>query len=316
MPPPSDSFPGPVFIGGFGRSGTHAIGPLVGADPRYHLIITEARFHAVEGGLPDLLEGRTDLAGFLERCRTTWWMRGAMRPQGLHRLVERDQLEAALSEFEAAFPDDPDEASRRLVRALLDPSARAAGKPSWVELTGRSILYAPTLLRLFPRAKFINMVRDGRAVAGGHLKKVDMTDDPIEALTRWERMVRASHAGIRGVPEDAVLVIHLDDLVALDREDNFRRVVEFLEIEDERPMREFFDRRISAEAAHFGRWRERMPPPEARRVDRRYRRLIRNLRREGVWWAPAPRDEPLGLGLARIAASARSLAASVGRQAS
>lgn len=305
MPSAPDSFPEPIFIGGFGRSGTHAIGPLVGADPRYHLIETEARFHAVEGGLPDLLEGRTDVAGFLERCRTTWWMRGAMRPQGLHRLVERDQLEAALADFEAAFADDPDAASRRLVRALLDPSAHEAGKPSWVELTGRSILYAPTLLRLFPRAKFINIVRDGRAVAGGHLKKVDMTDDPIEALNRWERMVRASHAGIRAVPENAVLVIHLDDLVALDREGTFRRVVEFLEIVDESPMRDYFDRRISAEAAHFGRWRERMPPPEARRVDRRYRRLVRRLHREGVSWAPAPPEAEPRPGRLRLTAALR-----------
>ena len=53
------------------------------------------------------------------------------------------------------------------------------------------MIYAPTLVRLFPRVRFINIVRDGRAIVGGHVKKIDMTDDPVEALDRWERMIRA-----------------------------------------------------------------------------------------------------------------------------
>ncbi|MBA2567109.1 MAG: sulfotransferase [Thermoleophilaceae bacterium] len=305
MTPTSNPFPEPIFIGGFGRSGTHAIGPLVAADPRYHLVATEARFHAVQGGLPDLLDGRTTLESFLEGCRGAWWKRGFMRPQGLHRLVERDELEAALEAFRADYAGDPWEASRLLVRRVIDPGATREGKPSWVELTGRSVIYAPTLLRLFPRARFINMVRDGRAIAGGHVKKIDMTDDPMHALAKWERMVRASHEGIRAVPEDAALVVHLDDLVARDREATFGRIVEFLEVEDDAPMRRWFEKKISADRAHVGQWRERMPPPEARRVDRRYRKMIRELHRDGIWWAPAPEDDGLRVGPLRIPTSVR-----------
>jgi len=65
-------------------------------------------------------------------------------------------------------------------------------------------------------------------------------------------------------------------------------VVEFLEITDRAPMREYFEREISAERAHVGAWRQRMAPADVRRVDRRYRRVVRRLRREGVDWAPAP----------------------------
>ncbi len=302
---PARGFPEPVFIGGFGRSGTHAIGPLVGAHPRYHLVETEARFHAVKGGLPDLLGDETTLEAFVENCRTTWWQRGFMRPQGLHRLVEREELEAALAEFEAGFHGDRWAAGRRLARRLLDPSAERAGKPAWVELTGRCVIYAPALLRLFPGARFINMVRDGRAVAGGHVKKIDMTDDPMEALESWERMIRASAEGIAAVPDEAVLVIHLDDLVARDREGTFARIVEFLEIKDAAPMRRWFDKRISAEKAHVDKWRERMPPPEARKVDRRYRRMVRALHRDGVEWVPAPVDGRR-LGPIRLPTSARA----------
>jgi hypothetical protein len=290
--------PHPIFIGGFGRSGTHAIGPLVGADPRYHLIETEVRFHAVDGGLPDLLEERVSLGRFLETFWDEWWLRGFKRPQGVHRIVERDEMEAALEEFQAGFGEDRWEAARRLLHRIIDPCAERAGKPAWVELTGRSVVYASALTRLFPHARFINIVRDGRAIAGGHVKKIDMTDDPMEALVRWERMIRASDAGIRSVPENRVLQIKLDDLVDRDREGTFGRVVEFLEIDDAEPMRRYFDRRITARKAHVGQWRERMPPPDARRVDRRYRRMVRRLHRDGIWWVPSP--EPRHHGLATM----------------
>lgn len=296
-------FPHPVFIGGFGRSGTHAIGPVVGADPRYHLVETEVRFHAVKGGLPDLLAERIEMDRFVANCWNVFWKRGFKRPQGVHRLIDRDGFESALVRFRSEFEDDRWEAARRLIGAVVDPTAERGGKPAWCELTGRSVIYAPTLVRLFPRVRFINIVRDGRAIAGGHVKKIDMTDDPVEALERWGEMIRASHRGMASVPAEHVLKIKLDDLVYHDREGTFQRVADFLEVEDPRPMRELFDRKITPRKAHVGQWRERMPPPEARKVDRRYRRMVRAFKREGIDWvpdpeprAPAPRRwlEPIG----------------------
>ena len=52
-------------------------------------------------------------------------------------------------------------------------------------------------------------------------------------------------------------------------------------------MREFFDRKITPRKAHVGQWRERMPP-EARKVDRRYRRMMRAFHRDGIDWVPDP----------------------------
>lgn len=301
-----ESYPGPIFVGGVGRSGTHAMGRLVAAHPRYHLIRTEARFHASPGGLPDLLEGRAEMAPFLARMRGKWWKRGYGQGQGLQRLVDEEQREAALRAFEREFEGDPWEASRRLIGALLDPPAERDGKPSWVEVTGQAIEQASLLLRLLPRARFINMVRDGRAVVAGMLKKVNMTDDPMQALAKWESMVRSSHAAMSAVPSDAILIVQLDDLTALDRERSFERVVEFLEVDDDAPLRKYFNRRISAEAANVGRWRLRMAPQDARRVDRRYRKVVRALRRDGVWWAPEPEDEGIRIGPVRIPISVKA----------
>jgi len=282
-------FPQPVFVGGVGRSGTHPMGRLLEADPRYHRIRTEVRFHAHRRGLPGVCAGEVEVRELARRMRGPWYQRGVNRRQGLQRLATRDELDAALDEFAATFAGDRVAASRDLVSRLLDPSAAEAGKPAWVELTGQVIEQAPFLLELFPDARFINMVRDGRAVVAGTLRKVDLTDDPMVALEKWGRMISASDAGMRAVPEDRMLTVHLDDFTAHDREGTFARLVEFLEIGDPRPMRDYFDREISAERAHVGAWRERMAPADARRVDRRYRRLVRSLRRRGISWAPQAR---------------------------
>jgi hypothetical protein len=290
---PEPDFPHPVFIGGFGRSGTHAIGPIVGADPRYHLVETEVRFHAVKGGLPDVLEGTIEPEQFVQNCWEKFWMRGFKRPQGVHRLIAKEDFERALADFTSGFADDRWEAGRRLLKSVCDPTTERAGKPAWCELTGRSVVFAPTLLRLFPRVRFLNIVRDGRAIAGGHVQKIDMTDEPLEALEKWDRMIRASHAGMNAVPPEHVLKIKLDDLVYHDREGTLRKVADFLEVEDPGPMREFMDRRITPRKAHVGKWRTRMPPPEARKVDRRYRRMVREFRRDGIDWVPDPEPREL-----------------------
>ena len=179
---------------------------------------------------------------------------------------------------------------------ILDPSAERAGKPAWVDLSGSNIRKAPTLLKLFPRARFIHMVRDGRAVTAAILKKRDMTDDLEQAFGHWVMRVRRSDAALRQMPPDAVLTIYLDDLTAHDRDNQFQRLVDYLELDEPKPMRDYFDRTISPEKAHVGAWRERMAPADARWVDRRYRRLVRRLRREGIDWVPEPgpsrADEP------------------------
>jgi hypothetical protein len=278
----------PLFVGGVGRSGTHPMGRLIAADPHYHWIRTEVRFHASAGGLPDLCAGRVGMDRFLERMRGHWYKRGARQKQGLQRIVERGEYERALEEFQTSFEADPIGASRRLLRRLLDPAAAADGKPAWVEITGEVVEQAPFLLELCPDARFINMVRDGRAVVAGTLRKVDLTDDPSRALAKWERMVRAADAAMQTVPEERVLTVHLDDFTARDREGTFERLVKFLELEDPSAMRAYFDQEISAERAHVGKWRERMAPSDARMVDRRYRRLIKRMRRQGIDWVPVP----------------------------
>ncbi len=287
---PQSNLPAPIFIGGSARSGTHAMGGLVSADPHYHMIPLEVRIHAAGSGLPDLLAGRASMDKFLRRVRGFWWERGARSNRGLKVLMEREELDAALDEFLAAYDDDRLAASRRLVSRLLDPVAERAGKPHWAEVSGRNIGSSPTILQLFPEAKFVHMFREGRSVVASILNKESMTDDPMIALRHWNRRMRAADAALRQLPPEKVLFMRLEDLSTLDRDASFERLVNFIGLEDPEPMRTYFDAKISSEAAHFGKWRERMDEADARRVERVYARVLRDLHRDGVDWVPTPEE--------------------------
>ena len=288
-PTVSAPYPQPVFVGGTGRSGTHVLGRLLGSHPRYHWIPTEVRFHAWRGGLPDLIAGRTSMEAFCERMRGRWFTRGANNRNGLKRVASREELEGALREFEPAFPSDPMAASRALVSRLLDPAAERAGKPAWVEITGPVVEHAPLLVQLFPDARFVNMVRDGRAVVAGTLKKADLTDEPMVALSKWETMQLDADQAIRELGPSRILTVDLDDLTAHRRDETVERLIQFLEIDDPEPIQTYFEREVSAERAHVGAWRERMAPADVRRVDRQYRRVVRRLEKQGIDWLPEVR---------------------------
>jgi hypothetical protein len=55
-------------------------------------------------------------------------------------------------------------AQRRLAEQLQDAYLRHRGKPRWVEKTPANVHHIDVLVRLFPHARFINCVRDGRDV--------------------------------------------------------------------------------------------------------------------------------------------------------
>jgi hypothetical protein len=285
-------FPHPIFAGGSARSGTHAVGRLLGSHPRYHLLEGEVRLHSSPGGLTDLLSGKTNLDSFCERILNgDWWQRGLWGQHGLRKLVDRDALVAAIEAFRAGYGGAPWEAGRRLVHAILDPVAEGVGKPAWVEVSGWNISQGPALAKLFPRARFIHTVRDGRAVVAAILRHRPMTDDRAAAFRHWVERVRLSYAGIEKMPAGTIETISLEELAAFDREGAFERLVRLLELDDPKPMREYFERKISAERAHVGAWRERIAPADVRWLDRRYRRILRRLRNEGIDWIPEPGRE-------------------------
>jgi hypothetical protein len=252
---------GPLFIGGVPRSGTHALANLIARHSRYAIVPRELGFHTGVGevGLPDLLDKRITLSEFLNVMSAHWWNRTApwdsTVTRGLYKTIPEDRFQRCLEQFAEAYPSDAVGATRTFMRGLLDPIAREAGKPLWVEMDPYNILVAPLLYRIFPNMSFIHIMRDGRDVA---LSLGDLPwgrERTVSGIWRWQRILREGHAKLQALPKDRVLTIQLEDLVTNRRDGTYTRILEFLQLQDEPTMHAFFDEKISAENAHVGRWR-------------------------------------------------------------
>ena len=288
-----------LFVGGTGRSGTHVISQLLASHSHYARVPIEARFHVNPQGFPDLLSGQVTPEQFIRKMRRFWWRRiraGEVAPvvarrlafgrkvRGLHKVGARERFDAALAEFERTHPGDLDLACRNLFLDLLWPIAAAEGAPGLIEMSCFTIAESPTLVRLFPEAKLIHTVRDGRDAGSSKVAKRQKRSHPrdgSEGLRWWEGRLRKIEAGVRELPPHRLLTVSLDELVDGDRDRVYEQLLEFCGIGDEPEMRRFFEEGMSASAAHKERWREGLSPERQKALAREYEKALERFEREG-----------------------------------
>jgi hypothetical protein len=275
-----------LFVGGTGRSGTHVVAKLVGRHSRYEKVGNEVRFHCDPGGFPDLLAGAVTPDEFVAKLRGTWWRRvQTLQVRGLHRTVPRKRFDAAVDEFRASYDGDSAAACRKLFLELLAPLAERADKPGLVEMSCDTVAQGPALLRIFPEARFIHSVRDGRDAASSRVAKgrgVVYPRNAEQGIEWWEGRLRRIDAAADEIPPDRLTVVSLDELVYGDREGTYRHLLDYLDAEDELEMRSYFETKMSAERAHRERWREGLSTDEQSAYVRRYEEALARLERDGV----------------------------------
>ena len=289
-----------MLVGGTGRSGTHVIAELLERHPRYASVPLEARFHAKPRGFPDLLAGEVERRQFVRKLKRYWWRRvpaGQSLPHltigrrvlGLHRIVPRERFRAAVARFEAEFDSGPDAACRQLFFDLLWPLAEERGRPGLVEMTTDNVMQAGTLGRLFPEAKFVLTVRDGRDAGASKVSRRQRPHHPTDAFSGVDwwlgRMLRAER-GLREIDPARVLVISLDSLVDDTRESTYASLLDFLALGERPGIRRFFDAKMSPEHAHRHRWQEGLTPADQDRLRRHYEEALDRLEAEGSRCAP------------------------------
>ena len=255
----------PIFIGGTGRSGTTPTAKLLDKHSALARIRFELRIHVVHGGLLDLVAGRGSLEEFNEHMRGRWFYQdGPALPTGLHRIIDREPLDAVLDEFNQRFAGDQTSAAGWLISGLLGPVAASQGKEIWVEHSPENVIHATELQRLFPNMRLIHSVRDGRDVAASMMRpsrKGQKSSKPVPwgpdsflgALSWWDKRLREAHAESARLGNDATFVLRFEDLVVNNRDNTYKALLAFLEIDDEPKMRNFFDREISLDKANVGR---------------------------------------------------------------
>lgn len=282
---------GTVFIGGTGRSGTTTMSSIIVRHPDFART-PEIRIHGRPGGLFDVLAGETTPEDLVARARASWfyrWQPGGP-PVGMHRMVDERRWDEVLSRYLGGFAADPYRVTAELMRTVLDPIAIDAEATSWVEHSPLNGRQAHILIRLFPDLKMIHTIRDGRDTAVSMTHQTWGPDNAEDGVREWAQRLRDTWRSTRAVPPGQVLEVRWEELIATDREAQLARVLEFLEVEESRAMRYFFDNHVNPAKAHSGRWRTELPPAEADRVDKLYRELLDELRDEGVGCLPVPPD--------------------------
>jgi hypothetical protein len=91
--------------------------------------------------------------------------------------------------------------------------SRGIGGTVWVDHTPENINYASLLLELFPRAKIVHIIRDGRAVANSILPLDWGPNTIVKAAPWWKAMVREGLALEALLRTDQIVRLRYEDLV-------------------------------------------------------------------------------------------------------
>ena len=124
---------------------------------------------------------------------------------------------------------------RDAVLAAYRAYARAKAKPLYGDKTPRYVLNIPLLARLFPEAKFVHQIRDGRNVA---LSYADVPFGPKrlgQAAALWAERVSAGLREGRELGPDRYTEVRYEDFVG-DAEAQTKTLCDFLEIDFEENM--------------------------------------------------------------------------------
>ncbi len=258
-PPP---FP---FLVGCGRSGTTLLRAMVDSHPEVAIpdevafIIRYGRPHrAVQYGWPR----RFDAAACADLIVADSSFRRWSLPE---------------TEVRAALADPPPASFAQLVRRLYALVAASKGKSRYADKTPMHVLHLRRLAQLFPEARFVHVIRDGRDVALSYQSVGWGPTTVSEAAVRWRRSVRRGrHDGQRLGPA-RYCEIRYEDLV-VDPERVLRELCPFLGLEWDDSMLRYRDRADAVIAATrfpdahqrlllpptsgLRNWRKEMPPKD------------------------------------------------------
>ena len=165
----------------------------------------------------------------------------------------------------------------RFVSNLYDVFGSLHGKPFAGEKTPSYCASIPKLSGLFPDAKFIHLMRDGRDVALSVLEWADRRDrkrgpaklefweqDPLATTALWwSWTVRRAMEGADLVGPDLALTLNHHELV-VDSEGSMRRVCDFLGLRYSDSMTRYFEGKENRDGRGSAKWRWLRPTPGLR----------------------------------------------------
>ena len=201
---------------------------------------------------------------FEDQVWNKWWDIDAPPPhgRGLTSGISKDNLETLMKSLKRDLKINRSWAARRFMKNFIALQNEAGSEKYWVETTPMNISMADKLVRLFPNALFITMIRDPRDVIASLLTKNWGPTTPMEGLTWIEKRLTDGHNALKSVPAQQKITIALEDLAIHKRDESYQKLLSFLGIEDSPEMKKFFDEKLTERNASSGRWKEEISSPE------------------------------------------------------
>ncbi|GAA2891850.1 sulfotransferase [Streptosporangium fragile] len=205
----------PIFVLGCPRSGTTMLQLMLHAHPRI-AIPPETRFmvstyqRRLEFGDLNDSERRRELAEWVvNRSQTRF-----------HELkLDREEVVREI----VAGPPTLGSALGIVLRAY----AAKHGKPRWGDKRPSYFQYTDVLLRLFPDAQFVHLIRDGRDCVASLKEMPWYTGSVYSAVSVWAEAIDFARHGAPKLPEGSYHELRYEDLTA-EPEAHLRRLCDFL----------------------------------------------------------------------------------------
>lgn len=212
--------PDPFFIVGSARSGTTLLRVILNAHPSV-TVPPESRF------VTELWSGTSEVevVGFLSAL-------------GRHRQFKSWNL--SIDAVRAQIQGD-DVAYAVAIAAVYTAYAKRVGKERWGDKTPRYVEHIPFLSDLFPDARFVHLVRDGRDVALSYAKVPFGPKTVAKAAALWARRVRTGVSEGRPLGGSRYREFRYEDLVE-EPEGTTRSLCEFLGIDFVPNMMEYTEK--------------------------------------------------------------------------
>ena len=298
----------PLFTGGTGRSGTTILINLLKNHPQVHASLPrEIKYLTSRFGLIDLNFGRPfryeeDLKGvrnniaanvfnllgkkkldhFLIYLTNTWWSEIGKKgkPRGLVQGISKEQLNFAIENFEKYFAVDKNGASRAFFYEISKAQVSKKEVKYFADSTPVNMMQSDLLYRIFPNGKFINIIRDGRDVAFSVSKEKWGPNDPYKALDWWANRILVANQSLKKVRDEDQMQLRLEDLIVNHRDNEYIRILNFLEISDSPDTRNYFNTQMLQENMSQAEWKNLVKNPDL--YNKKYESILKKLKAKDI----------------------------------
>jgi len=220
----------PVFVVGFQRSGTSLLRAMLDEHPQLALS-TDSQFlprfwhHRARYESDGRVDARRLVADVLMSPRVREW--------GL----PEDVVSARLDKLEHPTISDA-------LRVVFEAYADTKGKPTWGDKTPGYVLRISLIASLFPDARFLHVIRDGRDATISCLRNGVVADTVARGADLWVQRVGRGRSAGRALEPGRYLEVRYEDLVA-DPTGGLTAVCEFLGLEFEERMLAYNEHALS-----------------------------------------------------------------------